>query len=473
MRMQAREFTTTWSVFTLRSLILFFVLSLVLIPGQVSGQASGQASGQGNLFPPKGPLPRYLENYAAFDSIGDKSTYQRIKYIPLGSKSYLSLGGGIRYRYEFFDDCRFGIPEQDGNGYLLDRYMLHADYQHKRFRLFTQFRSSNVYARGPGPRALDRDLFDVNQFFLEVPFKLLNTKASILLGRREIFYGASRWITFRDGPNSRLSFDGLTLAIKGKLEVDVFQIFPVKIGTSAFDNLPDFDRSISGLHLAYKNWIPGNEMNVYGLYHSPAGEVAARRVSLGVRNVTRTEGVKIDLESIFQLANSQDVVLKAYSVGFDLEYRVLKNSERLKLGFFSLYNSGNSQTGAMTYYTIHPAYYNVRDISLFGKYNLFYLQPYIDLSVLGKDKLLIESILYWKSNLADNVYTPPGTVLLSPQDFNARYLGLQLNLIYRYYWNPFFQSEIGYRAFRTSGQLASQTDFQNVHFLSVACTFRF
>src|SRR6476660_1778146 len=52
-----------------------------------------------------------------------------VKYIPLNDRGwYVSLGGEARIRYEYFTEFAFGAGPQDGNGYLLQRYLVHADF---------------------------------------------------------------------------------------------------------------------------------------------------------------------------------------------------------------------------------------------------------------------------------------------------------------------------------------------------------
>lgn len=52
-----------------------------------------------------------------------------IKFIPLDKTGtrYLSIGGEIRERYEYFHNSLWGQEPQDNNGHLLQRYMLHTD----------------------------------------------------------------------------------------------------------------------------------------------------------------------------------------------------------------------------------------------------------------------------------------------------------------------------------------------------------
>src|SRR5262245_17654975 len=52
-----------------------------------------------------------------------------IKFIPLHADGdrYLTLGGEIRERYEYYQNSLWGRGPQDENGYWLQRYMVHLD----------------------------------------------------------------------------------------------------------------------------------------------------------------------------------------------------------------------------------------------------------------------------------------------------------------------------------------------------------
>jgi hypothetical protein len=89
-----------------------------------------------------------------------------IKYIPSNDKGdwYLSTGGEVRERYEYFHNSLWGQGPQDSNGYLLQRYMLHADLHLGPYgRLFGQLKSGLENGRTGGPRPADEDKLDVNQ----------------------------------------------------------------------------------------------------------------------------------------------------------------------------------------------------------------------------------------------------------------------------------------------------------------------
>src|SRR5258706_8550379 len=101
--------------------------------------------------------------------------FDTVKFIPLNrdGSSWLTLGGEVRERYEYFNKCNWGKGPRDDNGYLLHRYMIHADaHIGENFRVFTQFKSGLEDGRNGGPPPTHPDGFDVHPLFshVRVPF---------------------------------------------------------------------------------------------------------------------------------------------------------------------------------------------------------------------------------------------------------------------------------------------------------------
>jgi hypothetical protein len=74
------------------------------------------------------PLPTYDENW---QFLGDPDRHadplDNVKYLPLGDGMFASFGGEARESYERFGNQNFGLSVPSPNGYLLQRYLLHAD----------------------------------------------------------------------------------------------------------------------------------------------------------------------------------------------------------------------------------------------------------------------------------------------------------------------------------------------------------
>src|ERR1041385_3356141 len=112
--------------------------------------------------PPPPPFKqlRYDEDYTYLrDPARRADCLDAIKFTPLNPNgdSYLTLGGEIRERYEYYHNGLWGRGPQDENGYLLQRYMIHADAHFgDYFRVFTQFKSGLEDGRSGGPRPAGR-----------------------------------------------------------------------------------------------------------------------------------------------------------------------------------------------------------------------------------------------------------------------------------------------------------------------------
>src|SRR6266571_5842528 len=85
-------------------------------------------------------LIRYEEDWSRLrDPARRTHLFDSLKYISLGSHEgwYLTVGGETRQRYEYFRNPTWGLDPQDDSGYLLQRYMIHADLHFgERFCLF-------------------------------------------------------------------------------------------------------------------------------------------------------------------------------------------------------------------------------------------------------------------------------------------------------------------------------------------------
>src|SRR4030095_11974961 len=91
---------------------------------------------------------------------------------------------------------------------------------------------------------------DLSQWCLDGRIPLSDTNSITLrVGRQELNYGSSRLISFREGPNVRLSFDGLKTILRiGEWQVDAFAVKPVRTRPGAFDDDPDPNQKFWGLY---------------------------------------------------------------------------------------------------------------------------------------------------------------------------------------------------------------------------------
>jgi hypothetical protein len=139
-----------------------------------SSDGQAEEKSKSEQTPPAYKLLRYEEDYSYLKDPGRRIDFwDPIKYTPLWGREdwYLSLGGGLRERYEFYHNQDAGAvpPNARNNGYILERYLLHGDlHLGPCFRFFGQFMTGLEDGRIGGPRPdIDRDAFDVHQAFAD------------------------------------------------------------------------------------------------------------------------------------------------------------------------------------------------------------------------------------------------------------------------------------------------------------------
>jgi hypothetical protein len=102
--------------------------------------------------------------------------------------SYLSIGGEARLRWDFFRNASFGSVPDTPHGFLLQRYLLHADaHAGRHVRFFTQFQSGLENGRFGGPRLTDKDTLEVHQAFVDFSTSADPNKGVTLRAGRQEF----------------------------------------------------------------------------------------------------------------------------------------------------------------------------------------------------------------------------------------------------------------------------------------------
>src|SRR5262245_20238731 len=126
--------------------------------------------------PPPYQRLRYDEDYSYLaDPDMRTDLWDPVKYIPLNERGdwRLSLGGEARERFEYYRNYRWDPDAPDQDGYLLQRYLFHADlHLGEAVRAFAQLQSSLEDFRAGGTRPTDENLADIHQLFGDIrPWK--------------------------------------------------------------------------------------------------------------------------------------------------------------------------------------------------------------------------------------------------------------------------------------------------------------
>jgi len=186
------------------------------------------------IVPPAYELLRYEENYRYLQDLTAQTDFwDPVKYIPLGDDpgTYLSFGGELRERFEYYSTPGFGLLGAKTDDYLLHRLLLHADlHVGENFRTFAQF-GNHLQAGKNTVSPIHVDRLDLQQGFVDIRLPIApasDIDPTLRGGRQEMAFGSQRLVAIRDAPNVRRTFDGLRLGHTiDDIRIDGFVTRPV------------------------------------------------------------------------------------------------------------------------------------------------------------------------------------------------------------------------------------------------------
>src|SRR5690606_12954852 len=184
---------------------------------------------------------RYMEDYSVLEKDTLRNWYHRLKYSKIGKSAYVSFGGDFRAQYLLMDNEGWNPDFRDDDGYLLTRWLLHADvHLSGNVRVYAELQSALANSREI-LLPVEENPLKLQQLFMEYkPFR--KGPITFRLGRQEVSYGSTRLISLRDSPNTRRSFDGIKAMIRGdNLKTDMFYFHPVVDKVGIFDDFSSPD----------------------------------------------------------------------------------------------------------------------------------------------------------------------------------------------------------------------------------------
>jgi hypothetical protein len=393
--------------------------------------------------PPTYKLLRYEEDYSYLKDPGRRTDFwDPIKYIPFWGRQdwYLSIGGEVRERYEFFHNLDAGAAPANprgNNADLLQRYLLHGDLHLGPYvRFFGQFVSGQESGRIGGPRPdIDQNAFDIHQGFADVVLPLGGGKDTLTarLGRQEFEYGTGRLIDVRDGVNLRLAFDAARFLLRrGDWQVDGWWSKPVRNNPGTFDDDPDPNRSFWGVYAVHP--LPlltqGNiDLYYLGFENKQAVYVQGRgyelRHSLGTRLWGRPLPWEYNLEYVWQFGTFGPGRIEAWTAAHAVRYNFSELPLKPRLGLRFDVASGDNNPASPNLQTFNPlfpsgAYFNL--LNPVGPLNMIDLHPTLDLYAGEKLTLTFDWDFFWRESLSDGVYRISGAPLRGAAG-GARYVG--------------------------------------------------
>jgi hypothetical protein len=418
---------------------LTIAATFLLAPQLVHAQVSDSA---GNATPPTRPaiLPnRWEEDWSVLaDPRVPREPFDNLKYMlfsPDDPKTYLSLGADIRERFEANDVANFGVTPNRNNDYLISRTEWHADLHiADQVQVFTQFESD--YA--PWKTMLtpaDQDVLDLEQAFVTVTEPVGDGTGRIRLGRQQMNFDFQRFVSDRDGPNVRQSFDAAWGEYeKGPWKFISFYSQPVQIydfGAQPFDNYSSGANTFSVLRAERELFGWATLSSYYAYYTLDNARYVSvmgneRRDSIDLRFAAKTNGFDGDIEVMSQTGSVGSDSIRAWAVGSLSGYTFANVGWTPRLGFQFDAASGDSNPHDNVLQTFNPLFPNGYYFSLAGYTgytNLIHAKPSIAIHPTNSLTLTLAVAAQWRETTADAVYTQGSVPVPGTAGQPGRYTG--------------------------------------------------
>lgn len=435
-------------------------------------------------------LSRYKEDYSFLRDPSRRTDYMDpLKFIPLDERGnvYFSIGGETRQHFEYIRNENFGEGVQDGNGWYLQRYLLHSDFHAgDRFRLFFQLMTGTESGRAGGPRGVDEDRMDVNQLFADFTVPAGGgSDVTLRLGRQEIIFGARRFFNYRERPNLRLSHDAAMLTWERPgTTVTGFAARPVQISRGFFDNNSGFEQSWWGLYgVQEAGWrFPANfDLYYVGLNFENTvydqGRAHELRHMLGTRLWGEQGDLDYDFEFVYQFGAFGDGNIGAWAVASDTGYTVaLPRDTSARFSVRADVYSGDDDPADRDLEAFNPMFPKGLHISQnapVGLINTYQLHPRATLNWDRNWSGTASALFIWRESLNDGVYNIANALLKTGQQSTSRFVGTQLEVDIKYTFDRHLDVRAIYNYFEAGPFIQETPPGGNITYLSGLLTYRF
>ncbi|KRA74449.1 hypothetical protein ASD78_13340 [Lysobacter sp. Root667] len=381
---------------------------------------------------------RWQEDWSTLaDPAARTQPMDRLKFLPFGEDGYLSLGLNLRDRFESADGPGYGT-RGPRDSYLLQRLQVHADLRvNARWRGFVQVEDVRSFGKAQ-PSPTDRNPLDLRQAFFDYRAPLRDGAWTIRAGRQDLPFGQQRFLSSRDGPNLRQSFDAAWLHLEaGRWNASVFFSQPVQYASeSHFDDVSNRQLRFDLLH-AERALANGSISFFYARYADAEAdyqEAAGRewRHSLDARWTGVADRWDWDAEAVVQGGEVAGVPVRAWALGVRGGYTYSTHRLAPRMGLQIDLASGDRRSGDGKLETFHPLFpngsYSFTQAGHTGYVNLIQLKPSIALKPTQALQTSLAIGGLWRQTVRDAVYLQPDIPLAGTAGQPGRHTATYLQL---------------------------------------------
>lgn len=430
---------------------------------------------------------RYEEDYSFLKKDSSSNWYKTTKFHALSKNrnTWLSIGGDIRYQYLWFKNENWGEAPVDKDGFILTRYLAHADFHAGRhFRTFVQLQSSLANGREGHASPVEENQLDLHQAFADVVLPLQKEQTlTMRLGRQELLYGSQRLVAVRDGPNNRQAFDAARLIYAARSwKADVFFSHFVQSKPQLFDDGFNENARFWGGYLVKKQVPFLHNMDVYyfGLWKKNAkfddGTGREIRHSIGSRIWLKQQFWRYDIEGLYQFGNMAGKEIDAWTFSVNAGYKFAHTRLKPEIGIKTELISGDKTYNDDKVQTFNPlfprgGYFGL--VSLIGPSNLFDIHPSLTLDLSRQLFLNIDYDIFSRYSNNDGIYGPNAAMIYSGKSSNKKLIGHQYSTYLEYTPNNFLYFRYELTWFKAGAFLKEVGTGKDILFTATTAQFRF
>ncbi len=413
------------------------IVLLATALGVAAVGAQEESSGTEASNRPAIKMNRWQEEWSALqDPALRTEPLDGLKYIALSDvdrAKFLSLGLTLRERFEFNDAPALGTANTKRDSYVLERLQLHADlHLDRNWRIFTQLEDDRAFEKSVRSSA-DQDRVDLRLAFAEYTNRFPAGTLKARVGRQDFAFDIQRFVSSRDGPNVRQSFD----AVWADWETPDWRFIAFVSEPVQYKDGHDFDDSSNGTFRFHtlrieRHVLGDNELSAYwSLYERTSahyGDAAGyeRRNVYDARFAGRTEEVDWDAEAMVQAGRVGASTIRAWNVGARTGYTVSELAWQPRVGLQFDAASGDRRHGDRVEGTFNPLFpngYYFTLASYTGDTNLLQLKPSMTLRPTRGLSIVGAAGFLWREATADAVYLQPNTPIAGTAGITHRWTG--------------------------------------------------
>ncbi|QPN47497.1 alginate export family protein [Priestia aryabhattai] len=445
------------------------------------GQCVQAASPLEQSRPGRPGAPRWVEDYRFLDAPAKASDpFDGVRYHRLSESAWLQLGAEARYRADVFNKPFFGLRGLNDDSYLMQRLQAHAD-----LHLFDD--AVRTFVQVENTRAFGKDLYspndesrnEVRQAFVDFNHDFAQGRYTTRIGRQEMGLGDQAWVTYRDSPNIRLSFDGVraSLNLKDGRKLDAFAFRPLKTGEDSWDDGSNNVVKFYGLYGTLPLTAAWNiDLFAFGLEtddRSLAGEAGdEQRYTFGTRVFGRQQALDWSWNLAGQTGHLGNASIRAWALSSDTGY-TFAHAWQPRLGMRIDAASGDRELGDGKVNTFDPLFPRngvYGEASLTTLSNIIVVGPTFGFSPWRTLRFEPGVFEVWKQRAEDGVYMP-GMSLLANTRGTGRHVGTIYRANTRWLATPNLTLDVDLKYYDVSSAI-KDAGGEDSSFISLRATFR-